>query len=360
MRKHLHSALPKTPYSGYYTSMAHEETHIGDRGHDSHDHSDGDGNGNGNSHGHGDSRRKLMICFAITTGFMVIEAVGGWVSNSLALLSDAGHMLTDAGALGLSLWALRAGLKPPSETKTFGYRRIEVLAALANGLALWVIVGIIIHEAYERLNAPQEVAAPMMMAVAAAGLVINLISIKLLHGHHYDNINVKGAFLHVVADCLGSVGALIAALIIWTTGYTIVDPIISFVLCGLILWSSWGLVREALHILLLGVPSHIEYREVEKAILAHPDVCCLYDLHIWTIANGVEALSCHAVVADNFTGNEKLMRELEALLAAKFSISHTTIQLEQTHEMKGGGRAVCSFGAGGCSSSHGGSTGCGH
>lgn len=281
---------------------------------------------------------------------MVIEAVGGWVSNSLALLSDAGHMLTDAGALGLSLWALRAGQRPPSETKTFGYRRIEVLAALANGLALWVIVGMILREAFERMSAPQEVAAPMMLAVATAGLVINLISISLLHGHHHDNINVKGAFLHVVADCLGSVGAIIAALIIWTTGYTIVDPIISLVLCALILWSSWGLVREAVHILLLGVPPHIEYREVEQAILAHPDVCCLYDLHIWTIASGVEALSCHAVVADNFTGNQPLMRELEALLEVKFTITHTTIQLEQTHEMKEGQRAVCSFGDGGCDS----------
>jgi cobalt-zinc-cadmium efflux system protein len=278
----------------------------------------------------------------------VVEAVGGWLANSLALLSDAGHMLTDAGALGLSLWAIRAGKKPASSTKTFGHRRIEVLAALANGLALWVIVGVILHEAFERVSAPQAVDAPTMMAVAAAGLVVNLISISLLHGHHHDNLNVKGAFLHVVADSLGSVGAIIAALVIWTTGYTVIDPLISRLLCTLILWSSWGLVRESVHILLLGVPSHIEYREVEQSILANPDVCCLYDLHIWTISSGVEALSAHVVVADDFIGNEALIRKLEALLATKFAITHTTIQLEQTHEMKDGRNAVCSFGDGSC------------
>lgn len=279
---------------------------------------------------------------------MVIEALGGWFSNSLALLSDAGHMLTDAGALGLSLWALRIGKKPPSETKTFGYRRIEVLAALANGLALWVIVGVILHEAFERLSNPQEVAAPMMMAVAAAGLVINLISIKMLHGHHHHNINVKGALLHVIADCLGSVGALVAALVIWLTGYTVIDPLISLVLCLLILWSSWGLVREAVNILLLGVPAHIEYKEVEQTLLDHPEVCCLYDLHVWTIASGVEALSCHVVVADGFNEYERLMRELEALLEEGFNVTHTTIQLEQSHEMKEGRGEVCSVGSGGC------------
>ena len=289
-------------------------------------------------HGHGHhgagTRRSLIFSFAITLGFMGAEAVGGWLTNSLALLSDAGHMLTDAAALGLSLLALKIGEMPPSTTKTFGYRRFEILAALLNGLALWAIVGVILHEAYERVKAPPEVAAWGMMAVAALGLCVNLISIRLLHAHKDENINVRGAFLHVVADSLGSVGALGAGVVVWATGWNLVDPLVSLGICGLILWSSWGLVKESVHILLLGVPSHIDYRKVQQQILQHEGVCCLYDLHIWSISGGHEALSAHVVVSDGYPRQRELLRDIVDELSARYGIQHSTLQIEESHEMK--------------------------
>lgn len=272
---------------------------------------------------------------------MVVEAVGGWLTNSLALLSDAGHMLTDAGALGMSLFAMIVGARPPSVTKTFGYRRVEILAAMLNGLALWAVVGVILHEAYNRLTSPQPVDPTGMMAIAALGLCINLISLKVLHSHKDENLNVRGAFLHVLADSLGSVGALAAALIIWRTGWFLVDPLVSVMICVLILWSSWGLVRDALHILMLGVPAHLDYREVEEAMLGEEGVCCVYDLHIWSIASGHEALSAHVVVPDGYNDTQPLLKRLNALLALRFSIEHSTLQVEQSHEMREGHTGVC-------------------
>lgn len=280
------------------------------------------------------SRRSLLLSFIIVSGFMIIEAVGGWLTNSLALLSDAGHMLTDAGALALSLLAIKIGEKPPSSTKTFGYRRFEILAALLNGLALWAIVGIILHEAYLRVKSPPDVKAQGMIAVAAIGLLVNLIAIRLLHAHKEESINVRGAFLHVLADSLGSVGALIAGVIVLTTGWTLVDPLISLLICCLILWSSWGIVRDAAHILLLGVPQHLDYREVENAILNLQGVCCLYDLHIWSIAGGQEAVSAHVVVPDGYGLQNELLEKICATLHGEFGIDHTTIQIEESHKIK--------------------------
>ncbi|GAB4278129.1 MAG: cation diffusion facilitator family transporter [Deferrisomatales bacterium] len=292
-------------------------------------------------HGHG-SKRSLLLSLGITVGFMGVEAVGGWLTNSLALLSDAGHMLTDAAALGLSWVALTLGEKPPSPTKTFGYRRWEILAALLNGLALWAIVGVILHEAYERLLAPREIRALGMVAVAALGLGVNLVSIGLLRAHKDENLNVRGAFLHVVADSLGSVGALGAGLVVWSTGWTVADPLISLGICALILWSSWGLVRDSVHVLLLGVPPHLDYHEVVAALLEHEGVCCVYDVHLWSIAPGQEALSAHVVVPDGFSAQKELLRSLVERLHERFGIEHATLQIEESHEMKEGrAGAVC-------------------
>lgn len=284
-------------------------------------------------HHHG-TRRSLFLSFALISAFMLVEAVGGWLTNSLALLSDAGHMLTDAGALALSLFALKIGEKPPSTTKTFGYRRFEILAALFNGLALWAIVGVILHEAYLRLQAPLEVKATGMLVVAAIGLIVNLVAIRLLHAHKDESINVRGAFLHVISDSLGSVGVLFAGLIILATGWTLVDPLISLAICCLILWSSWGIVRDAVHLLLLGVPSHIDYRKVEGAILEHEGVCCLYDLHIWSIVSGQEAVSAHVVVGEGFTRQKELLADILESLHEKFGIDHATIQIEESHKIR--------------------------
>jgi cobalt-zinc-cadmium efflux system protein len=305
----------------------------------SHDHH---GHKHDHAHQHNASRRSLFISFLMVAGFMVVEAVGGWYTNSLALLSDAGHMLTDAGALAFSLLALKIGEMPPSTTKTFGYRRFEILAALGNGLALWGIVGVILHEAYTRLQNPPAVKAPVMLAVAALGLLVNLISIKLLHSHKDENLNVRGAFVHVLADLLGSVGALTAGLVMLATGWQLIDPLISLGICLLILWSSWGIVRDAVHILLLGVPAHIDYHEVEQEILGHAGVCCLYDLHIWAIASGREAVTAHVVVPDGYARRQELLAEIVAALKQRFGIEHTTIQIEENHDLKEGpGAAAC-------------------
>ncbi len=279
------------------------------------------------------SARSLRLSLAITVGFMGAEAVGGWLTNSLALLSDAGHMLTDAAALGLSLFALRIGRLPPSPRKTFGYRRFEILAALFNGLALWAIVAVVLREAYERFGSPPDVHAPGMIAVASLGLVVNLVSLRLLHAHKDTSLNMRGAFLHVLADSVGSVGALAAGLVVAVTGWSPVDPLVSVGICCLILWSSWGLVRDAVHVLLLGVPPHLDYREIEGAILAQEGVCCVYDLHLWSIATGQDALSAHVVVPDGYPRRQGLLRRLTGTLQ-DFGIDHATIQIEESHEMK--------------------------
>ncbi|MEW6219401.1 MAG: cation diffusion facilitator family transporter [Thermodesulfobacteriota bacterium] len=303
--------------------MSSESGPVHHHDHPHHDHSQG-----------GDPGRRLALSLAVTLLFMAGEAVGGWLTNSLALLSDAGHMLTDAAALGLSLFALRVGARPPSVTKTFGYRRFEILAALANGLALWGIVGIILHEAFQRLSAPPAVKPLGMMLVAALGLAVNLISIRLLHGHRHESLNIRGAFLHVVADGLGSLAALSAALVIWAWGWTLADPLASFGICLLILASSWGLVREAVHMLLLGVPGHLSYRDVEAAILGHPGVCCVYDLHIWSIASGHEAVSAHVVTVAEAPSQPQLLQALVLELRERFGIRHVTIQLESSHDLR--------------------------
>jgi cobalt-zinc-cadmium efflux system protein len=282
---------------------------------------------------------------AVTLGFMFVEAAGGWLTNSLALISDAGHMLTDAAALGLSLLALKIGEMPPSTTKTYGYRRFEILAAFLNGLTLWAIVVLIVHEAWVRLQSPPDVKGLGMLGISAVGLGVNLISIWLLHAHKDENLNIRGAFLHVLADSLGSVGALAASLVILGTGWTLADPLVSLAICALILWSSWGIVRESLHILLEGVPAHIDYREVEEALLEHEGVCCLYDLHIWSITGGHEALSAHLVVPDGYSRQKELLREVVEKLRKRFRIDHATLQIEESHELREefllGGKAVC-------------------
>jgi cobalt-zinc-cadmium efflux system protein len=304
-------------------------------------------------HNHAGSRRSLWFSFCLVAGFMLVEAVGGWLTNSLALLSDAGHMLTDAAALGLSLLAMRFGAMPPSRTKTFGYRRFEILAALLNGLALWAIVGVILHEAYFRFQVVPEVKAQGMIGVAALGLAVNLISLFLLHGHRDENLNIRGAFLHVVADSLGSVGALAGGLVILYTGWLFADPLVSVGICLLILWSSWGLIREAVHVLLLGVPLHIDYQEVQEAILDHDGVCCIYDLHIWSIASGQDSISAHVVVPDGFKGKNELLGDIITTLKTRFAIEHATLQIEESHRMRdergdmvcqvGGVAPACSF-----------------
>lgn len=273
---------------------------------------------------------RLGVVLALTVGFMVIEAVGGIISGSLALLADAGHMLTDAGALALSLLSGWIALRPATDSKTYGYRRWEILAALINGAALFGIAAWVIVEAVQRIQDPQPIRADLFLAVAAAGLVVNLISLRMLHDLRHGSLNTRGAYLHVLGDALGSVGALAAAGVIALTGWTLADPIISIALALLILFGAWQLLRESTDILLEAVPEHVSLPEVQQRMLGVPGVTAVHDLHVWTVTSGMVAMSGHAIVPELASHPEVL--EGIRIEMARLGIAHVTIQLEVQHE----------------------------
>jgi cobalt-zinc-cadmium efflux system protein len=261
---------------------------------------------------------------------MLVEAVGGWLSGSLALLADAGHMLTDAGALGLSLLSAWIALRPANETKTYGYHRWEILAALINGAALFAIAAWVMVEAVQRIRSPHPIEAQLFLIIAAAGLVVNLVSLWLLHGMRHGSLNARGAYLHVLGDALGSAGALAAAAIIWLTGWTLADPIISIALALLILIGAWRLLRESTDILLEAVPGHVSMPEVQRRMLAVPGVTAIHDLHVWTVSNGMVAMSGHAIVPD-LPSHPQVLEGIRVEMG-RLGIGHVTIQLEVQHE----------------------------
>jgi cobalt-zinc-cadmium efflux system protein len=273
---------------------------------------------------------RLAAVLGLTVVFMVIEAIGGWLSGSLALLADAGHMLTDAGALGLSLFSAWIALRPASESKTYGYQRWEILAALINGAALFGIAAWVIVEAVQRIQHPEPIRAQLFLIVAAGGLVVNLISLRILHGMKEANLNTRGAYLHVWGDALGSVGALSAAAVIMLTGWTLADPIISIALAVLILIGGWRLLRESTDILLEGVPGHVSMVEVQRRMLGVAGVTGVHDLHVWTVTSGMVAMSGHAIVPELASHPEVL--EGIRVEMARLGIAHVTIQLEVQHE----------------------------
>ena len=254
------------------------------------------------------------------------EVVGGLLSNSLALLADAGHMFTDVAALALSLVAMRLAQRPPSVRKTYGYVRLEILAALVNGATLLVIAGFIVWEAVERLRVPTEIDGPIMLAVASAGLLVNIVGALLLHAHAGESLNMRGAYLHVLGDLLGSVGAIAAGLVILLTGWTPADAIISVLIALLILISAWRLVREATDVLLEAAPSHIDVEEVLEELSTIPGLHDIHDVHVWTLTSGFVALSGHGVIddpADHMPCLDQIRERLR-----KVGIEHVTFQLE--------------------------------
>lgn len=271
--------------------------------------------------------RGLRIVLILTGAFMLAEVVGGILSNSLALLADAVHMFTDVGAIGLSLFALWFARRPPTEGKTYGYLRLEILAALLNGAALIVLSGFIFVEAWERLRAPADVRGGLMLAVASAGLLVNVFAAFMLHRAAGESLNVRGAYLHVIGDLLGSVGAIVAALVIMGTGWMAADPIISVFVGLLILFSSWKLLREAVDILLEAVPAHIDLAEVQQAIDEIPGVDDVHDLHVWTVTSGFLAMSGHAVVSEP-ADHTRVLSEIHRRMVQRFGIRHVTFQLE--------------------------------
>lgn len=297
-----------------------------------HDHKPGHDHKHDYAHSHGASNRtRLGIVLALTITYLIAEAVGGYLTNSLALLSDAGHMLTDVAALLLAMLALWFSSRPVTTTKTYGYYRTEILAALANGVALVAISVLIFIEAYERIQRPQAVEGFEVMLIAIGGLVINLVCAWLLHSAKEENLSIRGAFLHIIGDALGSVGAIVSGLVVWKWGWTIADPVVSVIVCLLIIYSSWKLIRESVNILLEGTPSHINVQSVIQSMQSVKGVLDVHDLHVWTISSGKDALSAHVTMEMN-ASHKATLSALQDLLRSEFNIGHVTLQLEPSDE----------------------------
>jgi cobalt-zinc-cadmium efflux system protein len=273
--------------------------------------------------------RPLKITLGLVLVIMVAEVIGGVFSNSLALLSDAGHMLTDALALGLSLFAIALARRPATATRTFGYHRAEIMAALANGTILVLVSVYIFYEAYQRFSALPEVKTPLMLTVAVIGLVVNLIGMFLLRRGSRQSINVRAAFWHIIGDTLSSVGVIIAGVIISFTGWYVVDPILAVVIGIIILWGAVRIVRESVDILLESVPGHIKIEEVITAVKTVSGVEDLHDVHVWTLTSGIYALSAHLSITDRTVSQScDILTKVNEVLAKDFNITHTTLQLE--------------------------------
>lgn len=275
-------------------------------------------------------RRALMLTFGLTFTYFIVEVVGGLLTNSLALLADAAHMLTDVGGLGLALFAIWITQRPASPAKTYGYYRVEILAALANALILFWVSFYILYEAYRRFREPPEVNSLPMMIVAVVGLAVNLIGIYNLRRGSKDSLNVQGAFLEVVSDTLGSVGVIVAGLIMYFTGWYYADPIFSVLIGLFILPRTWGLMTQAVNVLLEGTPAHINLKAVEDVMRSISGVAAVHDLHVWTITSGMDALSAHIVLEDGVSlqAGQKILEMLNAQLKERFGLEHTTIQME--------------------------------
>ena len=290
------------------------------------------GGGHSHSHSHGTERsaasvNKLKIALALTGVYMFAEAIGGWFANSLALLADAGHMLTDVAAMALTLAAFWFASRPATAKKTFGYYRLEILAAFVNGITLVLISLWVIYEAYERWHAPPEIKGLQLTLIAVGGLIINLISAWLLHGDHEHDLNMRGAWLHVVGDALGSVTAIIAGALILAFGWLWADAVSSVLISVIIIFGAWNLIRESVNVLLEGTPAHINLKAVEDAIRRTEDVEDVHDLHVWTITSGMDALSVHIIHREEIS-QKALLKTVRQKLHDEFGIDHLTIQME--------------------------------
>jgi cobalt-zinc-cadmium efflux system protein len=265
---------------------------------------------------------------AITLAFFLIEAIGGWLTGSLALLADASHLLGDIGALSLALIAMWLVGRPATHAKTYGYHRAEILAALFNGLLLWLIAGLIWHEAYQRLFAPPPIHGIGMTVIAALGLVANLVSYFFLSSMTQQTLNTRTAMLHLIGDTLGSVGALAAGLIIWSTGWTAADPLASLLIGGLILATSWGVMKESIDVLMEGTPKEIDVPAIMTALGTIQGLDEVHDVHVWSLRSGVHALTLHGVIGEA-VDDAAMLRGMTRLLGDRFDIHHTTIQLDR-------------------------------
>lgn len=275
----------------------------------------------------GANRTRLTIVLGLVSAYMVAEVIGGLATNSLALLADAGHMLSDAGAIGLSLFAMWIAQRPPTSARSYGYYRTEILAALVNGATLLAISMLIFIEAWQRFRAPPEVQGGLMMGIAAGGLLVNLAGLRILNAGRGESLNVRGAWLHVLTDALGSVGALLGGAAIWAFGWAWADPAVSVAIGALVIFSTWSLLREAIAVLMEGAPGHIDVDAVRDEMMVVAGISAVHDLHIWSITSGMVALSAHARLADDRPGDD-VLAEIRRRLHARFGIDHVTIQIE--------------------------------
>src|SRR5262245_37318497 len=286
--------------------------------------------GTGHYHPHhaaATNRSRLSWTLGLAAAYMVAEAIGGWLTGSLALLADAGHMLSDVAALGLSLFCMSMARRPPTSRRTYGYHRMEILAALANGAALVAISVFVLMEALHRLRRPPAVDAPVMMAIAVGGLLVNLAGLWILREGRDESLNVRGAWLHVLTDALGSVQAIAAGVLIWAFGWQWADPAASILIALLVVYSSWSLLKEATAVLMESAPAHMDVDEMRDAMMGIPGVLEVHDLHVWTITSGRESLSAHVVVEER-RYNCDLLSEIRAALHDRFGIHHMTVQIE--------------------------------
>lgn len=296
------------------------------------------------SHGTRSPKRlsRLKIALALTFAYMIAEAVGGWWTNSLALLADAGHMLTDVAALTLTIAAIWFASRPATSRKTYGYYRLEILAAFVNGIALVMLSIWIIYEALNRWQSPPEIKGLQLTLIAAGGLVVNIIAAFLLHSDHKHDLNMRGAFLHVMGDLLGSVAAIAAGILILAFGWLWADALGSLLISVIIIFGAWRLILESVNVLLEGTPSHINLDAVETAILDTAGVGGVHDLHVWTISSGIEALSAH-ISHDDSIAHSELLVSVRQKLHDRFGIDHLTIQME-TLDLEAEAVYVCETG----------------
>ncbi|SEQ43978.1 cobalt-zinc-cadmium efflux system protein [Virgibacillus subterraneus] len=288
------------------------------------------GHDHGHDHTHGANKKALMISFLVITAYMIIEAIGGFLTNSLALLSDAGHMLSDSISLGVGLLAFKFGEKVANYSKTYGYKRFEILAAVFNGVTLVLISIYIFYKAYRRFTEPPEVATTGMLIIASIGLLVNIfVAWILLRGDTEENLNLRAAFLHVLGDLLGSVGAITAALLIIFFNWGWADPLASVIVAVLVLISGWRVTKDGIHVLMEGTPKNVDLDDIINTMESAEGIKSIHDLHVWSITSGQNALSCHAVVDGDLSVHEsqRLLRTIEHELEHK-GIGHVTIQME--------------------------------
>ena len=300
--------------------MGHDHEH----GHHDHDHD--------HAHVHEANERNLkrvLVALVLTGTFMIVEVIGGIISGSLALLADAGHMLTDTMALALAAVAFHVSKRPADGNLTYGYQRFQILAAFVNGLSLLLVVGWILYEAVERLIAPREILGETMLLVAAAGLVVNIISFTVLHKGDQDNLNIRGAALHVAGDLLGSVAAIVAAIVIIYTGWTLIDPILSVAVAALILRSAWALVKRSAHVLLEGAPDWLDVSDMQERIVANvPGVTEIHHVHVWGLTPQQLMMTMHVVIGEDVPSQSVVVRSVKRLVQKEYGIGHSTIEVE--------------------------------